>query len=138
MMHAQIAKIAYFCANFKTMKKVLSLLLLVLMAFAGCQRGPVMYQMAEKPNEVAVNAEKFVKQTAKHAKHYTAEEWQVAVEQFIAMSKNCYEFKNEMSQEELDRFTAARLDFMKAIQKNGNDELARAIKEAFNSIEGGR
>ena len=118
------------------MKKVLPLLMFVFLAFTGCQRGPVMYKMAEKPNEVAVNAEKFVKQTAKHAKHYTAEEWQVAVEQFIAMSKNYFECKNDMNQEDIDRFTAARLDFLKAVQKNGNEELALAIKEAYNNIDG--
>lgn len=120
------------------MKKVLPLLLLVLMAFAGCQRGPVMYQMAEKPDEVVANAEKFVKQTTKQAKHYTTEEWQIAVDQFIAMSKNYFEWKNEMSQEDINRFIAARLDFMKAVQKDGNDELARTIKEAYNNIDGGQ
>ena len=129
-----IVKIAYFCANFKVMKKVLPLLLLVLMAFSSCHRSPAMYQMAEKPNEVAVNAEQFVKQTAKRAKHYTAEDWQLAIEQFTAMSKNCFENQSEMSQEDLSRFDRARVDFMKVVTDSGSEELALQIKEIYSNI----
>ena len=74
-----------------------------------------MYQMAEKPNEVAVNAEQFVKQTAKRAKHYSAEDWQLAIEQFTAMSKN-------------------RVDFMKVVTDSGSEELALQIKEIYSNI----
>lgn len=116
------------------MKKVLPLLLLVLMAFSGCHRSPAMYQMAEKPNEVAVNAEQFVKQTAKRAKHYNAEDWQLAIEQFTAMSKNCFENQSEMSQEDLSRFDRARVDFMKVVTDSGSEELALQIKEIYANI----
>ena len=40
-----------------------------------------------------------------------------------------------MSEDDVNRFTAARLNFMKSVQKNGNEDLARQIKEAYNSLE---
>ena len=132
----RMAKKSYFCAKIlNAMKKVLPLLLFVLLVFSGCQRGPVVYDFTENPSEVATNAEKFVKQTAKRSSHYTAEDWQVAVEQFVAMSKNFIEKKGYMSQNDIDRFTAARLDFMKSVQTNGTEELALQIKEAYNKMQ---
>lgn len=117
------------------MKKVFPLLLFVFLAFSSCQKGPVMYTIAEKPSEVATNAEKFVKQTEKRSSHYSAEDWQVAVEQFVAMSKNYVDKKSEMSEQEINRFTAARLNFMKSVQKSGTEDLARQIKEVYSRIE---
>lgn len=117
------------------MKKVLPLLLYVLLAFAGCQRGPVMYTVAERPAEIAANAEKFVKLTEKRSAHYTAEDWQVAVEQFVAMSKNFVDKKSYMSEEDVNRFTAARLNFMKSVETNGTEDLVRQIKEAYSRME---
>ena len=110
-------------------------MLVVLLAFASCQRGPVMYTVAENPAEIIANAEKFVKQTEKRSSHYTAEDWQVAVEQFIAMSKNFVDKKSFMSEEDVNRFTAARLNFMKSVQTYGNEDLARQIKEAYSRME---
>lgn len=117
------------------MKKLFPLLLFVLLAFSGCQRGPAMYTIAENPSEVATNAEKFVKQTEKRSSRYTAEDWQVAVNQFIDMSKNFIDKKDNMNEQEVNRFTAARLNFMKSVLKNGNDDLARQIKKAYNNLE---
>ena len=117
------------------MKKVFPLLLFVLLAFSGCQRGPAMYTIAENPSEVATNAEKFVKQTEKRSSHYTAEDWQVAVNQFVDMSKNFIDKKDYMCEEDVNRFTAVRLNFLKIVQKNGSDDLARQIKEAYNNLE---
>ena len=118
------------------MKKVLPLLLFVLLAFAGCNSGPAMYEVAEKPSEIVNNAEKFVKQTEKKAKHYSAEDWQVAVEQFIAMSKNYYENVHYLSDEEKMRFDNARIKFMNAITDNGNMEVAKQVKEEYSRIFG--
>lgn len=117
------------------MKKVFPLLLFVLLAFSSCQKRPVMYTPAEKPSEVVANAEKFVKQTEKRSSHYSAEDWKVALDQFIVMSKNYVEKKGEMSEQEISRFTAARLNFMKSVQKSGTEDLARQIKEVYSRIE---
>lgn len=116
------------------MKKVLPLLLFVLLAFAGCQRGPAIYQVADSPKEMADNAEKFAKQTTKRASSYNTEEWQVAVDQFIAMTKDFVEKKHYMSQEDLFRVDAARLQFIKAVSENGNEELVAEIKELYSQI----
>ena len=116
------------------MKKVLPLLLFVLLAFAGCQRGPAIYQVADNPKEMADHAEKFAKQTTKRAAHYTAEEWQVAVEQFSAMAKDFAAKKPYMSQEDVFRVDAARLVFIKAVDEKGNDELVAQIKEVYSQI----
>ena len=114
------------------MKKVLPLLLLVMLAFASCHRGPAIYQMSENPREMADNAEKFAKQTTKRAASYTDEEWKVAVEQFIAMTKDYVEKKHRMSEADLNRVDAARLVFIKAVSENGSDELVAQIKEAYS------
>lgn len=117
------------------MKKVLPLLLFVLLAFAGCQpSGPVEYQIAHNPHQVALNAENFVQQTVKKSRRYKAEDWQMAVDQFITMSKNYYEYHKGMTQEEVSRFDAARLEFMKAVNAHGSEELAIQIKEAYGKI----
>ena len=94
-----------------------------------------MYTIAENPAEVATNAEKFVKQTEKRSSHYTTEDWQVAVNQFVDMSKNFIDKKDYMCEEDVNRFTAVRLNFLKIVQKNGSDDLARQIKEAYNNLE---
>ena len=116
------------------MKKVLPLLLFVLLAFASCQRGPAVYQMSENPKEMADNAEKFAKQTMKRASSYSDEEWKVAVDQFAVMTKDFVDKKPLMSQEDIFRFDAARLDFINAVNKKGNDELVAQIKEVYSEI----
>ena len=116
------------------MKKVLPLLLWVLMAFAGCQRGPAMYEPAEKPSQVIDNVEKFVNQTEKRSKHYSAEDWQVAVEQFVTMSKSFMENRHYLTTEDQMRFDNARVKFMGAIDANGTAEIAKQVKEAYGNL----
>ena len=109
-------------------------MLFVLLAFAGCQRGPALYQPTENPREVAVNAEKFVKQVTKRAKNYTTEDWQNAVQQFVAMSKNYVESSRSLTEDEKMRFDNARLQFMAAVDATGNEALAAQVKEAYGSV----
>ena len=90
--------------------------------------------MTDNPRNVAANAEKFVKQTTKRSSKYTAEDWQNAVKQFVAMSKNCFEHQSYMTSEELSSFDAARLKFMEVIHTNGNEDLAMQIKAAYGEI----
>jgi hypothetical protein len=116
------------------MKKVLPLLLFVMLAFAGCQRGPAIYQKSDNPKEMVANAEKFAKQTVKRASSYTPEEWKIAIEQFTAMTKNYVDKKPMMSQEDQFRFDAARLEFIKAVSENGSEELVAEIKEVYSQI----
>ena len=103
------------------MKKFLPLLLLVMLAVAGCQRGPATYQYTDNPHEIVVNAEKFVNQVSKKSKHYTAEEWDAAVGQFVTMCKNYYENSKSLTNEEQMKFDKARLKFMDAISAAGKD-----------------
>lgn len=116
------------------MKKLLPLLLFIFLALAGCQRGPVMYEMSQNPSEVIRNAEEFVNKTAKRSSHYSEADWKSALEQFIVMSKNYIETKDKMTQEEQDRFTAARLKFMSAIQAAGNENIAIEVKKAYSRL----
>ncbi len=116
------------------MKKVLPLLLFVLLAFASCQRGPAIYQLSENPEQMASNAEEFAKQASKRSARYSAEEWQVTIEQFAALTKDFVEKKDQMSQEDIERVDDARLVFIKAVGENGNDELVAQIKEIYSKI----
>lgn len=93
-----------------------------------------MYEMSQNPSEVIKNAEEFVNKTAKRSPRYSDADWKSALEQFIVMSKNYMENKGKMSQQEQDRFTAARLKFMSAIEAAGNEKIAMEVKEAYSSL----
>ena len=116
------------------MKKLLPITMFILLAFAGCQRGPVMYEKSENPRQLVGNVEKFVKQTEKQSKHYSAEDWQVAVEQFVFMSKDYVENRNRLTPEEQMRYDNARVQFVNTAGANGGEELVAQIKEAYNQI----
>ena len=107
---------------------------MVLLAFAGCHRGPAIYEPTENPREVVVNAEKFVNQVAKKSKHYSAEDWQVAVEQFVVMSKNYVENLPNLTAEEQMRFDNARVQFMGSVSANGTLEIAGQVKDAYSRM----
>lgn len=118
------------------MKKVLPLLLLVLLAFAGCQSSPAMYEMSNNPRELVPHAEKFVNQVEKKSKHYSAEDWNTTVEQFVAMSKNYVEFGAKLTEEEQMKYDNARVKLMHAIDVNGTEEVAKQVKEAYARLMG--
>jgi hypothetical protein len=75
-----------------------------------------------------------VKQTEKYSKHYSAEDWQVAVEQFVAMSKDYVENRRSLKPEDQMRFDNARLQFMRAIDANGSADIAKQVKEAYSQV----
>ena len=109
-------------------------MLFVLLAFAGCQKGPAMYERAENPRQFVGNVEKFVKQTSKRSKHYSEEDWQVAVKQFIAMSKDYVENMNYLTADEQMRYDYARLQFMSAIDANGTEAITAQVKEEYSRV----
>jgi hypothetical protein len=117
------------------MKKVLPLLVLVLLAF-GCQRGPATYEITDNPREIIPHAEKFVNQVEKKSKHYKTEDWKVAVEQFVAMSKNYIDKAAYLTQEEQMKFDNARVKFMKTIDANGTEEVAMEVKKVYSELMG--
>ena len=107
-----------------------------MMAFAGCQRGPATYEFTKNPHEIAPHAEKFTKQVEKQSKHYTVVEWNLAIEQFVSMSKNYYEFGKYMTPEEQNRYDDARIRFVNALYANGSEELAIKVKEQYSELMG--
>ena len=125
----------YFCGKIlKAMKKILPIVMFVLLVFAGCQREPATYQVANSPREVATNAEKFSKQVEKRSKHYSAEDWKVTLEQFTAMTKDYVENWKVMTDDEIVRFDKARLQFMKAVHTNGSDDIAGEVKKVYGDL----
>ena len=129
-----VKKVLFLQQISKAMKKLLPIMLFVLLAFAACQRGPVMYEKAENPRQLVGNVEKFVNQTEKKAKHYTAEDWQVAVDQFVVMCKDYVENGKRLTEDEQMRFDKARVQFVNTVGANGNDELVGQIKEIYGNI----
>lgn len=118
------------------MKRILPLLLLALLAIAGCQRGPATYEISDNPREFVPHAEKFVNQVEKKSKHYSAEDWTVAVDQFVAMSKDYVDKSKYLTQEEQMKFDNARVKFMKAIYDNGTEEVAMEVKKVYAELMG--
>ena len=116
------------------MKKLLPLLLVIMLAFAGCQSGPATYEMAENPQEIIAHAEKFVGQVSKKAKHYNAEDWDAAINQFVQMGKNYSEYKPFFSEQLQMQYDNARMEFMRAVDANGGEELALRVKKEYNAI----
>ena len=116
------------------MKKYLPLLLVFLLAFAGCQSGPATYEKAKTPEEVVSHSEKFTNQVAKKSKHYTTEDWEAAVEQFVMMGKNYMEVHNYLTTEQQMRYDNARMKFMGAVDATGDEELALRVKEEYSKV----
>ena len=116
------------------MKKILPIVMFVLLVFAGCQRGPATYQKASSPREVATNAEKFAKQVEKRSKHYSTEDWQVTLDQFVAMSKDYVVNWKVMTDDEIMRFDKARLQFMNAVHTNGSEDIAVEVKKVYGEL----
>ena len=117
-----------------TMKKVLPLVLFVLLAFASCQSGPAIYEMTKDPREFVPNVEKFVNKVDKKSKHYSAEDWDAAIEQFVLMNKNYVDVRKSLTQEEQMKYDNARVKFMHAIDANGTEEMAKRVKEEYGKI----
>ncbi len=118
------------------MKKVLPLLVWALLAFSGCQRGPAIYEISDNPHELVPHAEKFVNQVEKKSKHYSSEDWSIAVEQFVAMSKDYIDKAGYLTQDEQMKFDNARVRFMAAIDANGTKEVALKVKEEYAKVMG--
>lgn len=109
-------------------------MLLVLMAFMGCNRGPAMFERPKDKSQFVSSVEKFVKQTEKKSKHYSAEDWKVAVEQFTVMSKEYVGVKDALSEQDQMRWDNARVKFMGVINANGTEEIAKQVKEIYSNV----
>ena len=116
------------------MKKVLPLLLVIMLAFAGCQSSPATYERADNPKEIVAHAEKFVSQVSKKAKHYNAEDWDAAIYQFVQMGKNYYEYRPYFSEQLQMEYDNARMEFIRAVDANGGVDLSLRVKEAYGAI----
>ena len=109
-------------------------MLLVLMAFMGCNRGPAMFECPTDKSQFINSAEKFVKQTEKKSKHYSDEDWKVAVEQFTVMSKEYVGVKDALSEQDQMCWDNARVKFMGVINANGTEEIAKEVKEIYSNV----
>ena len=118
------------------MKKVLPLLLFVLFAFTGCNSGPVVYEPTDNPHQLCEHAEKFTNQVAKKSKHYNAEDWEMAIQEFVKMGKNASELFNNLSEEEQMRFDNARMVFVGAIDATGDEALSLHMKDEYSKVLG--
>lgn len=116
------------------MKKVLPLVLFVLLAFAGCQSGPATFEKSDNPREFVAHVEKFVNQVDKKSKHYDAEDWDAAINEFVRMSKNYVAIKGQLTQDDQMKYDNARVKFMYAIDANGTEEMALKVKEEYARV----
>lgn len=118
------------------MKKILPLVLFVLLAFAGCQSGPATFEKADNPSEFIAHVEKFVNQVDKKSKHYNAEDWDAAINEFLLMSKNYVAIKGKFTQDDQMKYDNARMKFIYAIDANGTEEMVLKVKEEYARILG--
>ena len=71
---------------------------------------------------------------AKKSKHYTAEDWDAAIDQFVTMSKDYHEMSRYLTPEQQMKFDNARMVFMGAVDANGNEELAIQVKKKYSEL----
>ena len=72
----------------------------------------------------------------KDSKHYKAEDWDVAISQFVSMSKNYVEYGPQLTQDDRMKYNNIRMDFMSAVDATGNEDLALRVKEAYANVIG--
>lgn len=116
------------------MKKVFPLLLIIMFAFVGCQRGPATYEMAESPQGVITHAKEFVGRISKQAKNYNAEDWEIAISQFVQMGKNYCELKPSFTEEQQMQYDNVRMEFIYAVDTYGGEDMALRVKEEYSAI----
>ena len=80
--------------------------------------------------------EKFVNKVDKKSKHYSAEDWNVAIDQFVAMCKNYVEIGGRLTAEEQMKYDNARVKFMHSIDANGTEDMAKRVKEEYARVLG--
>lgn len=116
------------------MKKFLPLLMFVLLAFVGCQPKPATYVDSEDPQTMLTNCEKFVNYTFDKSSKYTAEDWDVTVEQFVHMCKNYRACEWQLFEKDRERFQLDLNKFMQAVDATGNTDLALEIKAKYAEV----
>jgi hypothetical protein len=115
------------------MKRYLPILVLMLFAFAGCNKGPATYESSDESN-IIKNSSMFVKQTEKVCSKYTAEEWENSTKDFVHMCKDFLVCQENLSQDEINQFSEIRIKYTDAVAKNCDLNFLLKTKDLYNQL----
>lgn len=116
------------------MKKYLPILLLALLALAGCHREPAVYTPSVDGENIIENIEAFTADVVKDSRHYSDADWEVVTFQFVAMCKDYKMNEWRLFEPERERFNEACRDYAHAIEAVHKDELLNTTKRYYREI----
>lgn len=112
------------------MKKYLPFLMLIALAFVGCNSGPAVYEDSTPENFIK-NSEKFVRQTEKNCSKYTSwDEWQKSLEYYTHMLKDFSNLKTELNDNDIQEFRKIRIRYCDATAKTEFEDKEAVIEKA--------
>ncbi len=116
------------------MKKYLPILLLMLLAIAGCSRKPAEYKMSVEGKDIIENTDTFTSEVLKNGPKYSAEDWEFVTEQFGMMCKDYKENEWRLFEADRNLYQQARVKYIQAIDATNNPELQAKTKKLFSQI----
>lgn len=63
-----------------------------------------------------------------------AEDWDAAIDQFVQMGKNYSKYQPFFSEQLQMQYDNARMEFIRAVDANGGEELALRVKKEYGAI----
>ena len=116
------------------MKKCLPILLLALLAFAGCGRKPAEYKLSVEGENIIENTDAFTSEVLKYGSKYDAEDWEFVTIQFVMMCKDYKENEWRLFEADRNRYQQAWIKYIQAIDATNNPELVAATKKLYSEI----
>lgn len=116
------------------MKKCLPILLLALLAFAGCDRKPAEYKLSVEGENIIENTDAFTSEVLKYGSKYDAEDWEFVTIQFGMMCKDYKENEWRLFEADRNRYQQAWIKYIQAIDATNNPELVAATKKLYSEI----
>lgn len=111
------------------MKKYLPILLLMMLAFVGCNSGPAIYEGSTSENLIK-NSEKFVRQTERECSKYTWNEWGNSLQYYTHMLKDFSNLQTELNDNDKHEFRTIRIRYTEAVSKSGFEDSDAVVDKA--------
>lgn len=109
-------------------------MMFVLLALAGCHTTPATFEFSDDPQTVLDNADKFVDYTFDKGKRYTAEDWDLTIDEFTTMCKAYKICEWQLFENDRERFQRTLNKFIQAVDATNDADLAARVKERYGKV----